>query len=76
MTYTYRQSRAAGFGLSRTYWFYRISLFLRMFKNINTSRVLESAKKVGGGGGREREREKKKKEYAAWENTCYLRTFH
>ena len=31
-----------------------------MFKNIKTSRVLESAKKVGGGGGRERERKEKK----------------
>ena len=47
-----------------------------MFKNIKTSRVLESVKKVGGRGGRERERKEKKNIYAACENTCYLRTFH
>ena len=31
-----------------------------MFKSIKPSRVLESAKKVGGGVGRERERKEKK----------------
>ena len=31
-----------------------------MFKNVKTSRVLESAKKVGGRGGRERERKEKR----------------
>ena len=72
MTYTYRQGRAAGFGLSRTSLGFRsFSVSSRKLKLLEFSNLPKTW--VEGVGGREREREKK--EYAACENTCYLRTF-
>ena len=61
MTYTYRQGRAAGFGLSRT------SLGFRSF-SVSSARKLKLLEFsnmpktwVEGVGGRERERERKKR---------------
>ena len=59
MTYTYRQGRAAGFGLSRT------SLGFRSFSvSSRTLKLLEFSnlpkKWVEGVGGRERERERER----------------
>ena len=74
MTYTYRQGRAAGFGLSRTSLEFRsFSVCSRTLKLLEFSNLPK--KWVEGVGGREREK-KKEYIYAACENTCYLRTFH
>ena len=67
--YLYIPPRQSGWLWSVSNWF-RISLFLRMFKNIKTSRVHESAKKVGGGGGKERER-KEKRICGMWEHVLF-----
>ena len=59
MTYTYRQGRAAGFGLSRTSLGFRsFSVSSRKLKLLEFSNLPKTW--VEGVGGRERERDKKK----------------